>query len=95
MVDATPPDTLDLLAELEAALTPLADPESAVSMAAYMQDHFDFLGIRAGDRRQAQRPVLNELATLDGPGLLRFAKACWAAPFREYQYTACRSRVSG
>lgn len=89
MGDATTTTTTQLMAKLDAALTPLADPEAAFSMSAYMKDHFDFLGIKAGDRRQAQRPVLADLADVDGPQLLDFARACWAAPYREYQYTAC------
>ena len=43
------------LAQIEAALRPLADAQQAVPMRAYMLKQFAFLGIRATPRRQALR----------------------------------------
>ncbi len=83
----TSPD--ELVERLTGALEPLTDPEAAFAMAAYMKDHFPYLGIKAGDRRQVQKPLLDELKGADAATLLAFAEACWAQPEREYQYVAC------
>ena len=75
-----------LLAQIEAALRPLADPLQAQPMRAYMLGQFDFLGVRAGPRRQALRDLpkpdwsMAEWATL--------TQALWALPEREFQYVA-------
>lgn len=71
---------------LRQALEPLGDPERAINMAAYMKDHFEYLGIMAGPRREAQRPFLN-LAT-KGPieDVWLTVEECWDQPEREFQY---------
>lgn len=68
------------------ALEPLGDPERAIKMATYTKDRFEYLGIMAGPRRQAQRPFLN-LAT-KGPieDVWQIVEECWAQPEREFQY---------
>lgn len=70
------------------SLEPLGDPERAIKMAAYMKDHFDFLGVMAGPRREAQRDFLN-LAT-KGPmeDVWLTVTECWEQPEREFQYVA-------
>lgn len=57
-------------------------------MAAYMKDHFEFLGLSAAVRRSTQKPVLIQSASADNDELLDFAEACWAEEEREFQYTA-------
>ncbi len=76
------------VAAVRAALIEVADAEKAPVMAAYMKDHFAYLGVQAKDRRAAQKPTLIALADADADGLLAFADACWAAPEREVQYVA-------
>ena len=68
------------------ALEPLGDGERAMKMAAYTKDHFDFLGVMAGPRREAQREFLN-LAT-KGPieDVWLTVDECWDEPEREFQY---------
>ena len=78
----------DLVADLRAAWTPLADADRAADMARYMRDNFAFLGVGTADRRRAQKPVLAELAGASGDELMSFADACWAQPEREFQYAA-------
>jgi 3-methyladenine DNA glycosylase AlkD len=80
-------------AELTAAavrerLAPLADPEDAVHMAAYMKDHFPFFGIKAGPRRAAVKPILAASARATADELIDFALACWEEPEREFQHVA-------
>lgn len=71
-----------------AALAPLADPERGREMSRYMRDQFTYLGIGAPERRTAIAAIIRSARSADGDSLLAFADRCWAAPEREYQYTA-------
>ena len=51
------------LAHIEAALRPLADPQQAVPMRAYMLDQFAFLGIRATPRQRPTCPLSGRIRT--------------------------------
>ena len=69
------------------ALLPLEEPERADQMAAYMKDHFPFLGITAQPRRQAVRQGTSTLgAPPSEDELLRAAEICWEVDERELQY---------
>lgn len=68
---------------IESALRPLADPERAAGMAAYMRGQFPFLGVAAPARRQATGALLPR--TVDR----ELVDALWALPEREFQYVAC------
>lgn len=76
-----------LLAQIEAALRPLADAQQAVPMRAYMLNQFAFLGIHATARRQALRG-LPKLSGWAAPQLLALADRLWDLPEREFQYVA-------
>lgn len=67
-----------------AALAPLAEAKRAASMAAYMQDHFAFLGIPAPARRAAIKP----LAKPDGEDVPAIVRSLWLRNEREYHYVA-------
>ena len=75
------------LAQIEAALRPLADAQQAVPMRAYMLKQFAFLGIRATPRRQALRGV-PKLSGWTAHELLALADRLWDLPEREFQYVA-------
>ncbi len=69
---------------VEAALTPLRDGERAIAMAAYMKNHFPFLGIPSPARRAAVKGIPKpELSAVHG-----IARALWKRKEREYQYVA-------
>jgi 3-methyladenine DNA glycosylase AlkD len=74
------------LAPIEAALRELADPQQAEPMKAYMLDQFEFLGIRAGPRREALKGLMKFTGTADE--LLALAEALWRLPEREFRYAA-------
>lgn len=75
-----------LLAQLGQALKPLANPERAASMCAYMKDQFPFLGVAAPLRRAAVAALVKPRLT---HGELRaLADGLWQCPEREYRYTA-------
>ncbi|MGV0959399.1 MAG: DNA alkylation repair protein [Limnohabitans sp.] len=74
------------LASVEAALRALADAQQAAPMKAYMLGQFEFLGIRAGPRRDALKGLMKCSGTADE--LLARAQALWRLPEREFRYLA-------
>jgi len=75
------------VADITAALTPLADPERALSMKAYLLHQFDFLGLPAPIRRAAVKDFVNAKQSDKGV-VLNSADLLWTYPLREYRYTA-------
>jgi 3-methyladenine DNA glycosylase AlkD len=71
------------------ALQPLADPERAEPMAAYMKDVAPFLGIQTPARRAAQRGSWRPLPRPTPDEVAEIARELWALPEREYAYAAC------
>ncbi len=63
----------------------LADPQLAEPMAAYMKNHFDFLGIKSPVRQAATKQLL----MAQKEHVIESARALWKLPKREYQYVAC------
>ena len=78
------------LTPIEAGLRAHADAQQAVPMKAYMLGQFEFLGIRAGPRREALKLALAGLPKFAGTAdeLLALAHALWRLPEREFRYTA-------
>ncbi len=74
------------LSDIENSLRACADPQQAAPMKAYMLGQFEFLGIRAGPRRD----VLKGLPKFTGTAgdLLDLAESLWQLPEREFQYVA-------
>ncbi|MHA2788525.1 DNA alkylation repair protein [Corynebacterium sp. S7] len=66
------------------ALLPLADPERATGMEAYMRDKFPFLGVSAGVRRKATREIVHVR-----PTDFDFARQLFSEDEREFHYCAC------
>ena len=84
------PSLATWLAPIEAALRAHADAQQAVPMKAYMLGQFEFLGIRAGPRRDALKQVLKGLPKFTGTAdeLLALAHGLWRLPEREFRYAA-------
>lgn len=72
-----------------AALAPLADPERAAPMSAYMKEVAPFLGIPTPTRRTALRAAWRSLPQPDTDEVALIARDLWSLPEREYQYAAC------
>jgi 3-methyladenine DNA glycosylase AlkD len=79
-----PSFALDFIANL----APCANPERAVSMRAYMQDQFPFLGIGAPERRAALAPMIKSLKGRARTDLIAASREAWDLAEREYQYAA-------
>jgi 3-methyladenine DNA glycosylase AlkD len=74
------------LEPIETALRAQADPEQASAMRAYMLNQFEFLGIRAGPRRDALKGLPKFTGGPDE--LLALVEALWRLPEREFRYAA-------
>jgi 3-methyladenine DNA glycosylase AlkD len=72
-----------------AALAPLANPERAPAMSAYMKNVAPFLGVPAPERREAQRLAWSPLAVPTSGEVAETASRLFALPEREYAYAAC------
>jgi 3-methyladenine DNA glycosylase AlkD len=84
------PNLATWLVPIEAALRAHCDVQQAVPMKAYMLGQFEFLGIRAGPRRDALKQALKGLPKFTGTAdeLLALADALWHLPEREFRYAA-------
>ncbi len=86
-MSAPPPDVVaDELTELADALHAAANPELAEPMAAYMKNHFDFLGIKTPERRAIAKPFMTTGARCDSDEIMSIAHWLWEQPYREFQY---------
>lgn len=63
-----------------------ADPERAPQMAAYMKDHFAFLGVTSPERKALQKPFLAAARSAAPDAVLDVAERCWDEDDREFQY---------
>ncbi|MFE6036741.1 DNA alkylation repair protein [Streptomyces sp. NPDC056452] len=77
-----------VLERLTAVYPRAADPERAVSAAAYMKNIAPFLGIATPQRRALSRTVLAGTGRPDEADCTAIALRCWELPEREYQYFA-------
>jgi 3-methyladenine DNA glycosylase AlkD len=66
-----------------------ASPERATRMAAYMKDHFPFLGIPSPERRSLQKEAVTGLPRPSEADLREATGRLWSLPEREFQYAAC------
>lgn len=73
---------------VQAALAPLADPEKAAGMRAYMRERFDYLGIPTPERRAAIKLLIRSFTPVDAASLRAASQTLWQMPEREYQYAA-------
>lgn len=72
--------------ELDKRLNAVADASQAKPMKAYMKNNFEFLGVRTPDRRKVAKQFFKDFKAqgIDWD----FVEACWARPYREFQYIA-------
>ena len=82
-------EVIEALKQVEADLRSQENPERADSMAAYMKDHFVFLGVPSPARKAAQKPLMAAARTASRVDVLAVADLCWHGEPRELQYIAC------
>lgn len=80
---------------LAMALESSANSETAADMRRYMRDQFAFLGVPSRHRDAAWRRARREADAAhgrpDGDELVRFARAMWRRPEREYRYVGAKA----
>ncbi len=74
--------------KLHRNLSAAANPEDAAPMAAYMKNHFPFLGVKSPARKAAQQFLYKEAVGPDKVLPQELIEALWAVPEREFQYVA-------
>ncbi|MGY3778545.1 DNA alkylation repair protein [Isobaculum melis] len=77
-----------LTKEIIAIYTANQDPVRAVGMAAYMKNHFSFLGISAKDRRTLIKEQMKASKNLELAELFQVFEALYQQEAREYHYAA-------
>jgi 3-methyladenine DNA glycosylase AlkD len=78
-----------VLVDVQRVLGPLADPDRAAAMRAYMKDVAPYLGMATPERRAATRPLFKLWGQPTQDELGATARLLWSQPEREYQYSAC------
>lgn len=63
-------------------------PENQAAMAAYMRHQFQFLGVKATERRELTKPVIKQSKQLALPTLQEWLAFYYGQSAREYQYVA-------
>lgn len=77
------------IADVRAALEAVAVPGDAAPMAAYMKDHFVFLGVKSPAQKAATKDFIASGRHATNDQILGAAAELWAQPEREFQYLAC------
>jgi 3-methyladenine DNA glycosylase AlkD len=78
----------ELLLQLKVEMNKAGNKTEAIAMAAYMKNHFPFLGIKQPLRKEISKPILKELAKLPSNRFKFIVKHLWNLPEREFQYCA-------
>lgn len=80
---------IDEFEALRSGLRSLADPDRAVSMAAYMKDRFEFLGVATPERRAVVKSTITTSVAPERPELIEVVERLWACREREFHYCGC------
>ncbi len=78
----------NFISSLEKEFLSISNPENARKQKAYMRNQFEFYGIKAGDRKEIQKPFLNKQYLPLKEDMLIIVKELWSKPEREYQHFA-------
>ena len=81
----------DLVAQVEAALRAVSDPERARNEKRYLKSDLRFIGVKIPEIRRAIKPFIRSGAISDRDTLLEFAGECWASGVHELRATAIQA----
>ncbi len=79
---------MNYLVEIQKHFEPYADEEQGVAMAAYMKNHFRFLGIKSPLRKELLKDFTKAHGKPSRDNLSDIVIGLWSLPQREYQYCA-------
>jgi len=77
-----------LISFIESELSSVADPDTAVKMAAYMKDRFPFYGVKAPLRKEILRPIWKQQPAAIKENILELSSKLWEKDQRECQMIA-------
>ena len=81
----------DLVAQVEAALRAVSDPERARNEKRYLKSDLRFIGVKVPEIRRAIKPFIRSGVISDRETLLEFAGECWASGVHELRATAIQA----
>lgn len=81
----------ELVAQVEAALRAVSDPDRAVNEKRYLKSDLRFIGVKIPEIRRVIRPFIRSGAISDRESLLDFAGECWASGVHELRATAIQA----
>lgn len=81
----------DLVAQVEAALRAVSDPERARNEKRYLKSDLRFIGVKVPEIRRAIKPFIRSGAITDRDTLLEFTGECWASGVHELRATAIQA----
>ena len=81
----------ELVAQVEAALRAVSDPDRARNEKRYLKSDLRFIGVKIPEIRRAIRPFIRSGAISERDSLLEFAVACWASGVHELRATAIQA----
>lgn len=73
---------------LQAEFEENANPKIALEQKAYMQNQFEYYGIKSPQRREITKPFLDKKFLPKKSELEKYVKTLWQKPERDYQYFA-------
>lgn len=76
----------DFITTLETELLRNVNPVIAAQQKAYMKDKFEFFGLKAGLRREVQKPFLAKGYLPEKAEAIDIVKALWGKPQREFHH---------
>ena len=83
--------TAELVAQVEAALRAVSDPDRARNEKRYLKSDLRFIGVKIPEIRRAIKPFIRSGAISDRESLLEFAGECWATGVHELRATAIQA----
>jgi 3-methyladenine DNA glycosylase AlkD len=78
----------ELVQDIQHSLELVRDPNRVELMEAYMKNHFSFLGVMSGPRKEIFKKHKAQLLSIKPAASHDFVYECWANQYREVQYIA-------
>ena len=81
----------ELVAQVEAALRAVSDPDRARNEKRYLKSDLRFIGVKVPEIRRAVKPFIRSGAISNRDSLLEFVVACWDSGVHELRATAIQA----
>ena len=81
----------ELVAQVQAALRAVSDPDRARNEKRYLKSDLRFIGVKVPEIRRAVKPFIRSEAISDRESLLEFVIACWSSGVHELRSAAIQA----